>query len=594
MANFTGKLLCHILQLSLWLRMHGEGVSRQTVHTLQNTVLSLQGGVSVARKTRVDKGRTLLNSEKKRSSIYTSKFVFNKQFSKDKPDAKLDKQTLDKAWKNATPQEERKRCTTQAEEWKELLGPYLISEITKALHTTSGADSWRQIATLVSDTENLEALSYSTIRKHIMALPDSCYKSTRILPKLDEANKQHCYWWAQQFLIFWESAKTFAPRVQVILVHMDEKWFWTLVVRKFLKCVPFLGVEPIVHGVQSKTNLDKKMVIASITNIPHNNDIQAGGQSFLLNLTRVGRMVPAEKNSNKRVYKGNGTARFHYPKIAANCLRKKGELYFKSMEIAGSSKGTQKNPKFNLLSWFRDVEIPALDSLCRPITEQTGKIAVVRYQMDSAGPHKDKELLTFLKSAFAHESRKWMLQFQPSNSPMTNINDDCIFPALSKHVSAEQGITKGSVNFTYEELWDAIQNFWHALRLDRSGRAFIRHRQIASAIAHCKGSDEFVQESSSLHCGIWKCCFTVCDRNGEPYGVEVVQVYDQDDGLDRQELRYFRPNEYLKEAAIQQNLLQMTRAELMCISEHMLPEKLMHGMALDALAEQERREMVAE
>jgi hypothetical protein len=60
-------------------------------------------------------------------------------------------------------------------------------------------------------------------------------------------------------------------------------------------------------------------------------------------------MRPAERDTYMRVYKGDGT--FHYPKIEMNRLRKKDDLYFKSMEITGSREGTAKKLKFSLLKY---------------------------------------------------------------------------------------------------------------------------------------------------------------------------------------------------------------------------------------------------
>jgi hypothetical protein len=42
-----------------------------------------------------------------------------------------------------------------------------------------------------------------------------------------------------------------APGVQTVLMHMDEKWFFAIVVRRNNKSVPFLGVAP-VHQTASR------------------------------------------------------------------------------------------------------------------------------------------------------------------------------------------------------------------------------------------------------------------------------------------------------------------------------------------------------
>ena len=56
--------------------------------------------------------------------------------------------------------------------------------------------------------------------------------------------------------------------------------------------------------------------------------------------------------------------------------------------------------------------------------------------MDSAGPHTDDVLLDFLRQQFL--DRNWMIVRQPSQSPLTNVKDTCVFPSLSKEVSWQQ------------------------------------------------------------------------------------------------------------------------------------------------------------
>jgi hypothetical protein len=157
--------------------------------------------------------------------------------------------------------------------------------------------------------------------------------------------------------------------------------------------------------------------------------------------------------------------------------------YFKNMEITGSKrsvrvKGGTTEPKFSLLhDFFRDVEIPRLDEIAAQIEAETGKKACIRYQMDGAGPHQDTRLKEYLELEFAQ--RGWILIFQPSkNSPLTNIKDACIFPALSKHVSRLQGLACSQL-FQGKELWDAVGKAYNAFPLDTI--ALLRHCQ-----RHCR------------------------------------------------------------------------------------------------------------
>ena len=175
--------------------------------------------------------------------------------------------------------------------------------------------------------------------------------------------------------------------------------------------------------------------------------------------------------------------------------------------------------------------------------------------MDGAGPHQDGKLLEFINDEF--QKRGWLLKFQPSNSPVTNVKDDCLFPALSKHISRELGINKGSQIFTPDELWAAVKKCWHNFPLDSLARGYVRHAQMASALVACNGGDDFVRERGGLHYNVRNCCATVCGEDGKPMGVEVLTCYDDseeeedDDENNNQKLRYEKPN---VEEVVKENL----------------------------------------
>jgi hypothetical protein len=79
------------------------------------------------------------------------------------------------------------------------------------------------------------------------------------------------------FYLFCETANVLAPGVQTVLLHMDEKWFFAIVVRKHNKSVPYLGVLPVHHAAHHKSHIDKLMVIATTAFLPFANDVTKGG-----------------------------------------------------------------------------------------------------------------------------------------------------------------------------------------------------------------------------------------------------------------------------------------------------------------------------
>jgi hypothetical protein len=70
------------------------------------------------------------------------------------------------------------------------------------------------------------------------------------------------------------------------------------------------------------------------------------------------------------------------------------------MEATGSNPGTEKSPKFDLLSHCHNAELPKLDQVAARVGTVTGKHAVVRHQKGSAGLRVGRPLSGFLVDAF--------------------------------------------------------------------------------------------------------------------------------------------------------------------------------------------------
>jgi hypothetical protein len=74
--------------------------------------------------------------------------------------------------------------------------------------------------------------------------------------------------------------------------------------------------------------------------------LQKGGEAHTIDITQCGGMIEAQKDTSKRVYWDDGS--YHYPKLAKNHLRKKGQKYFEIWEITGSKKMNKMTRKFAL------------------------------------------------------------------------------------------------------------------------------------------------------------------------------------------------------------------------------------------------------
>jgi hypothetical protein len=132
----------------------------------------------------------------------------------------------------------------------------------------------------------------------------------------------------------------------------------------------------------------------------------------------------------------------------------------------------------------------------------------------------------------ALEAKGWHLKCQPPNSPITNVKDACIFPALSKRITGEQGLSNGGRVFTPEQLWVTIQACWKAFPLDTIARSYVMHHQVVNAIASCEGGDGFMREKNYFHANVRKCCISTVDEEGAPTGVEVFTALEESIDLD--------------------------------------------------------------
>ena len=479
------------------------GVTRYTVQRLFKTE-TLEGG-NLQRKTRRDKGLTVFNSEHRRQSTFTTFSVFKKIKRMENRGERFTKDQLYSSWMSLS-DENMNRIEELTEQQKERCALLLV-EIGQILRRTQGRLTWQQLASSLCGT-GVPVVSHMSIARAIMSLPDSTYTTTRIFPLLNEATKRKRLEWSMNFWKFWTTVKVLT-NVKVLLVHMDEKWFYSVAVRNKNKFVPFLGMQNKVSStVQHKSHIHKEMLICTTAYLPHNNDMERGGMAYKVSMERVGKLLPAKRDSYKRVYNDDNT--FSYPHIEQNIIRRKGELYFQSMEINATKEGSVSAPKFSLLKFFVEKEIPRLEKLTETLKESYNQPVIVRYQMDSAGPHTDVKLLDRLQEEF--HVRGWILVRQPAQSPLTNVKDTCIFPSLSKTVSWNQSNLYNNKVLDGEELNTYVQVAFENLPLDTVARSYLGHHQMVNAIVEDNGDDNHMRSTSGSHCGVRRQSVVICDN----------------------------------------------------------------------------------
>ena len=148
--------------------------------------------------------------------------------------------------------------------------------------------------------------------------------------------------WAIDFFIFWKTSKLFLFNTKILLVHMDEKWFYSVVLRKKSTFVPFLGMENHVSLVfntkvifiRKCTFAVKGIYLTTMTSLL----VELLTKSAWNGLVEC---LKKKKDSYGRVYNDDNTA-FTYPKLPQNIIRRKGEYYLKHWRSTQQQKEQRK------------------------------------------------------------------------------------------------------------------------------------------------------------------------------------------------------------------------------------------------------------
>ena len=138
---------------------HAWGVNRTTLNRWFKDFA--QNPLPKQRQTRSDKGTTILNSKKKRKSMWTVRFVFIKDYHSKHPGA--GSAEASNAWK-AIEGDKKAQAPYQAilDQWMEQ-GDSLLPEIQKTLQETDGPVSWNTVASMVTRPGMPQPVSSDTI-----------------------------------------------------------------------------------------------------------------------------------------------------------------------------------------------------------------------------------------------------------------------------------------------------------------------------------------------------------------------------------------------------------------------------------------------
>ena len=177
-------------------------------------------------------------------------------------------------------------------------------------------------------------------------------------------------------------------------------------------------------------------------------------------------------------------------------VRRKDDVYLVDCNVTGSNEGTSNEPKFSLLSLFRDIIFPKIEKLVGRGGRYEGDIPVI--QGDNAGPHCDEKYMNFVKDYCNKNNMKW--EPQAPQMPHANNLDLAVFPAMSKQHSTLLKQNLDRVANT-DEIWEAVKKAWNDLPSASIARGFILANRIAKKVIDNKGSNTFLQKKD-FHSGV--------------------------------------------------------------------------------------------
>ena len=134
--------------------------------------------------------------------------------------------------------------------------PFIHQEICSLILMSKGKFPYKVMPAHLGDV-----LSTNKIRNHIQSLKVFKHRRIRLLFFLGKSTKKRRVIWAETFWFFWKSARVLAPRIKMVLYHMDEKWFYAVVTRSKDNIVTSIGLEGEDHFVQHKNHIGEEMYI---------------------------------------------------------------------------------------------------------------------------------------------------------------------------------------------------------------------------------------------------------------------------------------------------------------------------------------------
>ena len=462
---------------------------------------------TMERKTHKSKNKSVFNDEDIRIKTYTGYNMYKRRKTTEFRDSteRLSEEEYRSGYDNLS-QSEKDDFDVLAEQYLDR-SRFLWEDLKKILLRTKGKVSYKELENQLGGIIN-----HQSIANFLHTQKGFRLRKDRILPHLNAAAKLRRVNWAKLWWTFWKGVASIPTKDAVVVnVHMDEKWFYAVRTRSNCKELTSIGLEGNNYHLQHKSHVGKEMYIVVTAFVPNENDMTKGGKAIPISCIRCGELKTIEKTTYKRVYRDNGT--YHYPHIPGNESKWEGTPHFKNYDLTGDSEGTTKDPKCSLLKIYREQIIPALEEkIVKKFSNNATRKVIIVKQEDSAGCHQNQNYLNQMRSMF--EERGWILFNQPSQSPITNVHDACIFPMMSKSLSKIQAVDYYARVLQGEQLHYAVMKVWnHGGHEVAMSRAFAGHFQVVCAILENNGDNNFLSDKQGLSFGIRK--MFVADQDGK-------------------------------------------------------------------------------
>ena len=343
-----------------------------------------------------------------------------------------------------------------------------------------------------------ESLSYSSVLE-------------RVLPLVKGKQRKDAVDFARRFRNNWGRGKG-----KYLLVHLDEKWFYGLLLRHAKVCEA-LGLEKTHLYAQHKNHITKVLMLA-VVGIAFEDSLENGGIGVRLGIYRAEAAKIAGKRQNEaRVDPESGKVSYPKEENGGTKIRDKGDVYFKDVEVTGSTSGTSSKPKFCLLWFLREILFPQLQTLVGPGGQFEGYCPII--QWDNAGPHTDKTLVAFAEK-FCAEQRPtpWGWEPQGPQMPHANVLDLLVFPKLSRHHGHVVRRAAGRSVAKPDVIWQhARAEFLKCSSVDIAKAFVLAHRLMAKVIA-ADGYNHFLDEGG-VHSGVREDFTVTVDGPYAGYGI---------------------------------------------------------------------------